>query len=93
MQVFQLYVNIYRVFLLTTLCSHLVNDPHQKVSEFTHQLALRVFRGHQYAVWVWLHDNWFLLNHRADFLVASDLALRAQLTEFRDHQLVKYSTN
>jgi len=25
---------------------------------------------------------------RADFLVASDLALRAQLTEFRDHQLV-----
>jgi len=25
---------------------------------------------------------------RAEFLVASDLALRAQLTEFRDHQLV-----
>ena len=32
-------------------------------------------------------------NHRADFLVASDLALRAQLTEFRDHQLVNYSRN
>ena len=28
--------------------------------------------------------------HRADFLVASDLALRAQLTEFRDHQLVVF---
>ena len=26
---------------------------------------------------------------RAEFLVASDLALRAQLTEFRDHKLVK----
>merc|ERR1712226_891800 len=26
---------------------------------------------------------------RADFLVASDLALRAQLTEFRDHKLVR----
>ena len=26
---------------------------------------------------------------RAEFLVASDLALRAQLTEFRDHKLIK----
>ena len=26
---------------------------------------------------------------RAEFLVASDLALRAQLTEFRDHKLVR----
>ena len=26
---------------------------------------------------------------RSEFLVASDLALRAQLTEFRDHKLIK----
>ena len=26
---------------------------------------------------------------RAEFLVASDLALRAQLTEFRDHKLIR----
>ena len=31
-----------------------------------------------------------LIIHRADFLVASDLALRAQLTEFRDHHLVSF---
>ena len=38
-----------------------------------------------------MYDNKFH-EYRADFLVASDLALRAQLTEFRDHQLVNYLT-
>ena len=38
-----------------------------------------------------MYDNKFHV-YRADFLVASDLALRAQLTEFRDHQLVNNLT-
>ena len=48
------------------------------------------FAGGIIIIWQSMLQLFNLTIHRADFLVASDLALRAQLTEFRDHQLVVF---
>ena len=48
------------------------------------------FAGGIIIIWQSMLQLFNLIIHRADFLVASDLALRAQLTEFRDHHLVSF---